>query len=176
MFVWPKLTFIQSWTFERPKFCLLFNHSRQKADISLRGMIFFWVLCRNTSPHTICIFICHCLEMYYYFTLTAARTLIVQTIFDDVCLFLIISCHESCNIVHLPIWNQFNCSSTCMRLCLYFTNMSQICNCFFPPCLCFAFAITPLWAVFFLHFSNFGRIHLKFLLPFQINKLLNKLL
>ena len=65
-------------------------------------------------------------------------------------------------------WSQINWSSfTPTRLCLYFTNTSLLCKCFFPPCLCFAFAIAHLWAVFF-HFSDFGRIHLKFLLPFHI--------
>ena len=123
-------------------------------------------VCRNTSPHVIFIFICWYRKMYCYITLTAAWTLIILAIFADVCLFLIISRQESCDIVHLPIWNQFNCSFTPTRLCLYFTNTSLLCNCFFP-CLCCAFTITPLWAVFF-HFSNFGRIQLKFFLPFHI--------
>ena len=48
-------------------------------------------------------------------------------------------------------WSQINWSSfTPTRLCLYFTNTSLLCKCFFPPCLCFAFAIAPLWAVFFI--------------------------
>ena len=68
--------------------------------------------------------------MYYYFTLTATRTLIILTIFADVCLFLIISHHESCDIVHLAIWSQFNCSFTPTRLCLYFSNTSPLWICF----------------------------------------------
>ena len=65
------------------------------------------------------------------------------------------------------IWSQFDCAFTPTRLCLYFTNTPLLCNCLFPPCPCFAFTIAHLWAVFF-HFSDFGRIHLKFLLPFHI--------
>jgi hypothetical protein len=72
-------------------------------DVFGKFIPFSRVICRNTSPHTICIFICHCLDMYYFFIQSAARTLIILTIFAHFCLFVIISCHESCDNVHLPL-------------------------------------------------------------------------
>jgi hypothetical protein len=115
---------------------------------------------------TICIFICHCLKIYYYFTLTAARTLIILTIFTDVCLFLIISRHESCDIVHLPY-----------EVSLIVPLPPRGCVCILQTRPYFAIAFFPHACVLhspslicepFFSCSNFGRMHLKFLLPFHI--------
>ena len=50
----------------------------------------------------------HIREMYYFFSLTAARTLIILTILALLRFFLIISRHESCAIVHLHAPLQLN--------------------------------------------------------------------
>jgi hypothetical protein len=113
-------------------------------------MTHFRVICRNTSPHNVCIFMCHYRKMYYYCTLTAAWTLIFLTISADVSLFLIISPHESCDIVHLPIWSQFSFSFTPTRLCLYFA-ISR-------PLFEFVFFLTP--ACHMRHISFFSHFFL----------------
>ena len=50
-----------------------------------------------------CIFMCRYCKMYYYFTLTAVRTLIILTILAHFCHFLIISRPELCYNVHLDL-------------------------------------------------------------------------
>ncbi len=107
-----------------------------------------WVICRNTSPHNVCIFMCRYRKMYHYCTLTAAWTLIFLTISADVSLFLIISPQESCDIVHLPIWSQFSFSFIPTRLCLYFAITSPLWICFFFSRLHVTCAISPFSAIF----------------------------
>ena len=108
-----------------------------------------WVICQNTSPHNFCLFMCHYRKMYYYCTLTAAWTLIFLTISADVSLFLIISPHESCDIVHLPIWSHFSFSCTPTRLFLYFAITPPLWICFFSHA-CMSHAPYLLFQRFFL--------------------------
>ena len=108
-------------------------------------LIHVWVVCRKTLPHDICIFMCRYREMYYYFILTAAWTLIILTMLATFCLFLIISRSKLCFNVHLPSWSQFSFSFTPMRLCLYSSNTSPLWICLFyhtcmPQCHMFIFS------------------------------------
>jgi len=53
-------------------------------------------------------------------------TLIVLTVLAHLCLFLIISRHESCTTVQLPLQSQFSCSITATLFGLYSSNTSPI--------------------------------------------------
>jgi len=112
------------------------------------SMFLFWVVCQT---HHFCIFICHCLEILLFYSDCMLRNTYYYPDHFHWCLPLFN--HITSRVMwycSFATWSQFNCSFTPTRLCLYFTNTSLICNCLFPPCLCFAFAIAHLWAVFFI--------------------------
>ncbi len=135
-------TIIGHHSYVTPKFLHLYTSRFLVLAIQLYTLlvVLCWVICQNTSPHNVCIFMCRYRKMYYYCTLTAAWTLIFLTISTDVSLFLIISPHESCDIVHLPIWSQFSFSFTPTRLYLYFAITSPLWICFFSSHACMSHA------------------------------------
>ena len=93
-------------------------------------------------------------------------TLVILTILAHFCLFLIISRHESCTAVRLPLQSQFSCSITATLFGLWFSNTSLFEFPFFLSPACHSL----IFGRFFYrrNFSEFCRIHLKFLLTFQI--------